>query len=388
MDAVARWVRDLPLTTADALLAIALAIVAAALTPLVSLQHGSRHADVLAELLAVGAALVLIGRRRAPRLVLAASVAAMIVYEARGYQGGPALLAPLVALYTVATVDGRIRSLALAALVGIALSVARLGFTGESAGTAATDAVGYLSAALFLGWAVANRRAYVGEIRARAEHAERTREQEARRRVDAERLRIARELHDAVAHSIATINVQAGVAAHVIGDQPQQAGEALIAIKDSSKRALAELREILGLLRTPDDTESRAPTPGLDRLDALIDASRQAGVRVELEVQGDPSLLPVAIDLAAYRILQESLTNVIRHAAPASAHVRIDCRDPALALTVTDDGQPNGAFSQGSGHGIAGMRERALALGGTLNAGPRPDGGFQVTALLPLHRAA
>jgi len=388
MDAVARWVHDLPTTTADALLAIVLAIVAAALTPLVEVQPGSRHADVLAELLAVLAALVLVWRRHAPVLVLAVSVAPMIVYEARGYQGGPALLAPLVALYTVATVESRMRSLALAAFVGIVLSVVRLSFTSESAGTAATDAVGYVSAALFLGWAVANRRAYVGEIRDRAEQAERTREQEARRRVDAERLRIARELHDAVAHSIATINVQAGVAAHVLSDQPEQASKALIAIKDSSKRALAELREILGILRTPEETESRTPTPGLDQLNALIDASRKAGVRVELEVQGDPSVLPVAIDLAAYRILQESLTNVIRHAAPATAQVRIDCRDPTLALTVSDDGQPNGTFKQGSGHGIAGMRERALALGGTLDAGPRPEGGFQVAALLPLHRAA
>jgi signal transduction histidine kinase len=388
MDAVARWVRDLPPTSADALLAIALAIAATALTPLIAVQHGSRHADVLAELLAVVAALVLIGRRRAPLLVLALSLAPMIVYEARGYQGGPALLAPLVALYTIATVEGRRRSLALAALVGVALSVARLSFTNESAGTAAADAVGYVSAALFLGWAVANRRAYVDEIRDRAEQAERTREQEAHRRVDAERLRIARELHDAVAHSIATINVQAGVAAHVIGDQPEQAGEALIAIKNSSKRALAELREILGILRTPDDTESHVPTPGLEQIDALLDASRKAGVRVELDVDGDPSSLPVAIDLAAYRILQESLTNVIRHAAPASARVRIDCREPALMLTVSDDGQPNGAFMHGSGHGIAGMRERALALGGTLDAGPRPEGGFQVTALLPFRRSA
>jgi signal transduction histidine kinase len=336
----------------------------------------------------VAASLALVARRRAPMPTLCLTAALMAVYEARGYQGGPALLAPLVALYTVATLKGRIESLALGALLGAVLVSARLIFTSQSAGTAFVDAVGYISAAMFLGWAVANRRAYVGEIRDRADRAERSREEEARRRVDAERLRIARELHDAVAHSIATINVQAGVAAHVIDRQPDKAAEALTTIKQVSKRALAELREILGVLRSPEDVESLAPAPGLDQLGALIETSRRGGVRVELKVDGDRRMLPVAIDLAAYRILQESLTNIIRHAAPASARVRLDCHNTRLVLSVRDDGRAREPFAYGSGQGIAGMRERAAALGGTLEAGPRPEGGFQVTARLPFKGVA
>lgn len=384
MDAVARWLRDLPPATADLLLAGGLAVVLAGLTTAVPVHPGYRQTDALAVGLALLASLALAFRRRAPMLTLAASLAPVLVYQARAYEGGPALLAPLVALYTIATVESRRRSLALGVLTGVLMSASRVIFSSEPTGTLATDAVGYIAAALFLGWAVANRRAYVAEIQDRAERAEQTREQEARRRVDAERLRIARELHDAVAHSIATINVQAGVAVHVLDKRPEQASEALTSIRDASKQALAELREILGILRPAGEAHSRVPTGGLDQLDALLQTSRERGVDVELHVDGERCPLPITVDLAAYRIIQESLTNVIRHAGNATAQVRIGYDPASLRLTVTDDGNGADQFSDGSGHGIIGMRERVRALGGTLEARPQPGGGFEVTASLPL----
>jgi signal transduction histidine kinase len=387
MDQVARRIRELSPTTLDALLAVGLAIITVSLTPAIAVHRGYRHSDPVALLLAALASLVLLFRRRRPVGTLAASLAAMLVFVGRGYEGGPALLAPLVALYTVATLQSRPRSLAFGVVVGASLSAVRLIFTSEPPGTAATDAIGFIGAALFLGWAVANRRAFVAEIQDRADQAERTREQEARRRVDAERLRIARELHDAVAHSIQTINVQAGVAAHVIEQRPEQAAESLAVIRDMSKQALRELREILGLLRAADDEAPRTPATGLDQLEPLLEAARSAGVRLELTIDGEQCRLPVRVDLAAYRIVQESLTNVMRHAGPAHVRVNLEYGDTELCLTVNDDGAgrpPIERFIGGSGLGILGMRERAEALGGTLAAGRRSDGGFQVVARLPL----
>jgi signal transduction histidine kinase len=241
---------------------------------------------------------------------------------------------------------------------------------------------GMVAAALLAGIAVANRRAYAASIRDRAE-------QDARRRVDEERLRIARELHDVVAHTMATINVQAGVAAHVLPTRPEAAAEALQAIKTASKEGLRELRAILNVLRQADDADPVQPAPGLARLDALVEGARQAGLPITLTVTGEPFALPAAVDLAAYRIVQESLTNVIRHAGPASAMVRLSYGPEEIDIDVTDTGHgpkaPGGGTAGGGtvGHGQAGMRERAAAVGGIVQAGPRPGGGYQVTARLP-----
>jgi signal transduction histidine kinase len=199
-----------------------------------------------------------------------------------------------------------------------------------------------------------------------------------------ERLRIARELHDAVAHSIATINVQAGAAEHVIADHPEQAAEALSVIKQTSKQALAELREILGVLRRDEEPQPRAPAAGLAQLDRLLETVRASGVEVRTHIAGERVPLPTAVDLAAYRIVQESLTNVARHAGIGGAELNIAYAGRALTVTISDDGQGEQRFTEGAGHGIIGMRERAQALGGTLDAGPRPGGGFEVRAWLPL----
>src|SRR6266542_1945453 len=213
----------------------------------------------------------------------------------------------------------------------------------------------------------------------------RTREEEARRRASDERLRIARELHDVVAHNISLINVQASTALHLIDERPEQARTALAAIKQASKEALGELRSVLDILRQSDEEPPRAPAPGLARLDELVSKVKAAGLEVRTTTEGDSRPLPAPVDLTAFRIVQEALTNVHRHAGRASATVRVSYRDRDLVVQVDDDGR--GASSNGTaggGNGIPGMRERVAALGGELEAGPRAGGGFRVLARLPL----
>jgi signal transduction histidine kinase len=210
-------------------------------------------------------------------------------------------------------------------------------------------------------------------------------EEEARRQATEERLRIARELHDVVAHNISLINVQASTALHLIERQPERAREALANIKDVSKEALVELRSVLGVLRQVDDDQPRAPAPTLARVDELLARTRQAGVAVTLDRQGSIDGLPSSVDQAAYRITQEALTNVARHSGAASATVQIARVNGAIVVQIDDDGRGAAPSSPTvGGNGIAGMRERARALGGNLQAGRRPSGGYQVRAWLPL----
>jgi signal transduction histidine kinase len=341
-------------------------------------------ADLGYLLLAVSG-LVLVGRRRWPVAVFATTVACSVAYYAAGYPDGPGWVGLFVAIYTVAALgDGR-RSLQIVA-AGIAvlavewLSVADLqsfnpaGWVFFRIGTAVMAAA--------LGESVRGRRVLAAEAEERAARAEQTKEEEARRRVDAERLRIAREVHDTVAHAIAVINVQAGVTAHVLDKRPQQARETLVTIEQTSARALGELRTTLGMLRDADDR--RAPTPGLGQVEELVGMAREAGLDVKLEVASPARELPSATDQAAYRILQESITNAIRHAGPARVTVSLTYGPDDLELRVADDGRGPLATGAESGRGIVGMRERAALLGGELTAGPRPGGGFQVQASLPL----
>ncbi|MED7823582.1 sensor histidine kinase [Streptomyces chiangmaiensis] len=215
------------------------------------------------------------------------------------------------------------------------------------------------------------------------ERAERA--QAARRRADEERLRIARELHDVLAHSISVINVQAGVGLALLDSDPEQARTALTTIKAASKEALGEVRQVLDTLRTP-DAAPRAPAPGLDRLPELVEQAASAGLTVTVE--GEAPRLAPGTDLAAFRIVQEALTNVVRHSGSRRARVHVEAAEGVLRLRVDDDGPASGTDAGGSGNGLAGMRERATALGGTIEAGPRDDGGFRVLALLPLKAAA
>ncbi len=379
---------------ADALLAGGLALLLVGVRAFEA--HGLQRAGWLGYTLSVLAALSLAWRRRWPLATFAATLVTALAAIALASPTGAISVTVVLAVYTLAQVEARRRAALLALLAGIALALARgvLQYRGWSDARTALEPALAL-AALFLGWALSSRRAYIAEIEARAAQAERTREEEAARRVDAERLRIARELHDVLAHGIATISVQAGVAAHVLDEHPEHAAEALRTIKHTSKQALRELRGILGVLRDADEREPREPTPGLSQLERLVEACRNAGVATRVSISGERRALPATVDLAAYRIVQESLTNVMRHAGGSRAMVAISYAEDVMTISVDDDGcaapetaaTVNGARPRGPGHGIRGMRERAHALGGELDAGPHGGGGFRVRARLPISAA-
>jgi signal transduction histidine kinase len=351
-------------------------------------SHAIPHMPAAALLLVAVACLVLAFKRRYPVTVLLVSTAAIVAYSALGFVNGASLLAPAIALFAVAQAVRLRRALVLAAVTLVALMTA----TGLANPFGPTGGGFYLipaliAAPLFGGIAVSNRRAYVTSIAERAE-------EEARRRVDDERLRIARELHDIVAHSMATISVQAGAAEHVLESNPAAAVDALRAIRLASKDGLRELRAILNVLRQADEGDPAQPAPGLAQLDALVAGACNAGLPTTLRRDGTPWPLPAGVDLAAYRIIQESLTNAIRHAGPARATVAVSYGDSAVRIEVTDTGHGlgpgaghgSGAHGPGAGHGLVGMQERAAAIGGTLRAGPQPAGGYQVVAVLPADR--
>jgi signal transduction histidine kinase len=349
-----------------------------------------------AYLLVAAGGIALFWRYRHSAAALAAALACTLIYTGFGYENGAALLNPAVALYAFATTARSPRSRGTAGSVKAAVTAALIVLACLLPLTAVFNPLGTyggsfivvpadMAVALLAGLAVANQRAYVDAIRQRAELAEQTREDEARRRVDAERLRIARELHDVVAHTMSTINLRAGVAAHVSRDLPQQVSDALTDIRDASKNGLRELRAILAVLRQVDEVEPTGPTPNLAELPLLIQTVRSAGLPVEVEVLGRERALPAAIELAAYRIVQESLTNTLRHAGPASAVVRLGYGDGHLEVEVIDTGRGRGSGGDtgGSGNGLVGMRERALAAGGSLTARSGLGGGFHVSARLP-----
>jgi signal transduction histidine kinase len=387
------WTERVPARpwVADGLLALAVAAVnfavAGASDAVGPVGTRWRPLDALGLVLLAAGPLALVARRRWPLAVLAVVEAVSVAYSARHYPEGGTGLTAFVALYTVAAhVESRRLVVAAAAVTAGLAVVMELAFYRSTMfeGEPLYGAVVMLAAA-WLGEAVRNRRAYVAELRDRAERAERTREEEARRRVDEERMRIARELHDVVSHSIGVISVQAGVAAHLLERRPDKAGAALATIRQASDEALGELHAMLGVLRQPDGRAPLQPAPGLAQLDALVAQAEGAGLQVEVAVRG-ADRLPPAVDLACYRIVQESLTNVVRHAGARSATVTVAADGDCLVVEVTDDGAGAAADGNGNGtrQGIVGMRERARALGGTLQAGPRPEGGFRVSARLPL----
>jgi signal transduction histidine kinase len=355
-----------------------------ACTAMYGLLNYRQHPQVPGVAVAALTTLPLLVRSRWPIPVLGVVMTGTLVYYSLGYHHGPIALAGMVALFTVATTGDRLRSLQF----GIAVSAAVVGVKAAIKPATLTDGsalgqVAWVTVALLAGEAVRHKRALFAELVERAQRAEQTREEEARSRVAAERMRIARELHDVVAHGIAMINVQAGVAAHVIDSQPDQAKTALLHIKDASKTALAELRTTLGLLRQEGETEVPIePAPGLGQLDALVAAARRTGLSVT--VKGEVRPLPPALDLAAYRIAQEALTNVVKHAGATLATVTLTHTDARVVLEVADDGVGVAAPFDSGGHGLVGMRERAAAVGGRLVAGPADAGGFLVQAELPL----
>lgn len=353
--------------------------------PLVDLGH-------MGYVLLTLSGLALAVRRRWPLPVFLVIAAVSLAYYTAGYPDGPGWTALFIALYTLTAYgDGR-RSLRLAAASITVLAVgwvltANLQTFGAAGWMFFRIGASVMAAAL--GESVRANRVLALEGQRRAVRAELTREEEARRRVDAERLRVAREVHDTVAHAIAIINVQAGVTAHVLDKRPAQARETLVTIEQTSARALRELRATLGVLRDAGNGADEV-TPDLSNVEELATVAREAGLDVKVEVSALPRELPTAVDRAAYRILQEAVTNVVRHAAATRVTISVTHRLGTLDLLVTDDGRGgpsgsrDGARESGGGQGIIGMRERAALLGGELTAGPRPGGGFEVRATLPL----
>ena len=335
---------------------------------------------------------------RRPALAVFATATATIALIAMGTPYPVTMPALFGALFSFALRNDRPRTLA----AGIPVKAAI--FTADilaHPGIAALVVTLWAALASSLGNGVRSHRAYIAEAEGRAQRAERDAEEQARRRVAQERLRIARDLHDAVGHHVALIAVQAGALSCLLDDEQPQARQSVADIQRASANALEDLRLTVGLLRQPDDDAPGGsrdgdaapvdPLPGLDRVDELIGSFTSAGLLVTREVAGQPRSLPEAADLAAYRVIQESLTNTSKHASSPAVRIRLEYEPDALHLAIEDEGSAYGgaagaapgATGQGDGHGIIGMRERVAALGGWLSAGARPGGGFRVLAWLP-----
>jgi signal transduction histidine kinase len=344
-------------------------------------QHEREAVDAAAIALVVATALPLLWRRRYPLPVLVVSHSIVLVYWLLGYPGGPIFLSPLIAFFAAVLHGRRIGAWIVLAVGFVAFTLLPMLVSDEPA-PGLGEVVG-VAAWLFV---IAAAAEIVRVRRERMAEAARMHEEGARRRASEERLRIARELHDVLAHNISMINVQAGVALYLLDERPEQARPALAAIKQASKDALTELRSVLGVLRRVDEEDgSKDPAPTLARLDDLVTRARAVGLSVSKDVEGSARPLPRPVDLAAFRIVQEALTNVVRHAGASTATVLVRYAEDEVTVQVDDDGRGSGPGSPGTGSGIVGMRERAESVGGSLEAGPRPDGGgFRVRARLPL----
>ncbi|MEU6747922.1 histidine kinase [Spirillospora sp. NPDC046719] len=374
----------------DGLLAAAMAVL------LTVVMLYSPRAGALDLAAGIAGSLALVAWRRAPLAALALSAAFMLVVAGRTQPGPAAAYPVMVAVFGAVRAGHRVAAaLVSLAFLGIAVAVNLPGAdgTGEN----------LQSVALLVGWFVAagvaatvtrHRQAYLEEAEQRAAEAERTREEAARRRAGEERLRIARELHDSLTHSISVIKVQAGVAVHLAHRRGEEVPPALVAIQEASGDAMRELRATLEVLRDSGDSDDGdgsgggAAASGLDRLGDLVDRARSAGLDATVTVSGARRDLPAEVDRAAYRIVQEALTNVSRHAGGAAAAVCVDYADGALVVQVEDDGKADPDAPPVPGKGLLGMRERVAALGGRLRAEPRAEGGFIVRAELPLEGAA
>jgi signal transduction histidine kinase len=393
MNEGARWLRRL--RASPWVFDSGLALVAVGLSTTVFVfENGPVGSGLPRGTLAVGYALVLLhtlplaARRRFPGTVLAICVASGLAIAALGLPPIVLGLAILVAVYSVAAYGDRWVSLAGLAAAAVGSAAVQLTPGRFQAPTVVSNGL-IIGAAWLLGHFVGVRRRYITRLEERTAELERARAELARRAVTEERLRLARELHDVVAHSISMIAVQSGVGAHVADTQPKEAAKALAAIEATSRAALTELRRLLGVLRQDSEPQgSLSPVPGLADLDSLLAEVAKAGLAVKLQVHGTRPPLPAGVDLSAYRIVQEALTNVIKHAGPARAQVVVGYHDRDVTVEILDDGRgaatSTGEGRAGTGHGLIGMRERVAAFGGDLEAGPGPDGGFRVAARLPL----
>jgi signal transduction histidine kinase len=353
----------------------------------VGTTFASRGQPLARPLDAAGIALLLAGpaalgvRRIQPVAALGLAAAALAAYLEVGYPFGPVFLAPVLALWFAVTVGHRVAAYTITGIAFAAVLLVHV-VAHPSQPFPLTGVAGWLAWLIAViaaseGWRA--RRERLAQVRA-------VREETERRRGSEERLRIAQELHDVLGHHVSLINVQAGVALYLMDDDPEQARTALAAIKQSSRELLREMRMTLGVLRGVDELPPHQPVPGLARLDALVSDTRTAGLPVTLEIRGSVRDLPASVDLAAYRIVQEALTNTRKHAGPARASVVVQYEEHGLTVQIDDDGRGTMSPASDGGNGLSGMRERAQALGGTITAGPRAEGGFRVRAFLPAAR--
>ncbi|MCT4354525.1 sensor histidine kinase [Streptomyces sp. Je 1-79] len=348
--------------------------------------------------------LVVALRRRAPEKMLLLTVALGVAQLGLGLEPFFADFAMLVIIYTVAAHDGPRWASRLALAGGLsAATLSMLRWPSETSPGSALAHVFFtviMTVPFVLAWVLGDslrtRRAYFAQLEERASRLEKEREAQAKVAVAAERARIARELHDVVAHNVSVMVVQADGAAYVLDASPAQAKQALETISSTGRQALAEMRRLLGILRTGEHQEAGeyVPQPDVEQIEDLVEQVRTAGLTVDFRIEGTPRPLPSGVELTAYRIVQEALTNTRKHGGPdAGASVRLVYFDDGLGLLVEDDGRGathemyEDGGADGRGHGLIGMRERVGMVGGTLDAGPRPGGGFRISALLPLKPA-
>jgi signal transduction histidine kinase len=361
-------------------------------------HHGSFTESFL---ISVVLCLVVALRRRMPEKMLILAAAMGLAQLILDVEVMTADFAMLVIIYTVAA-DGARWASRLALTGGLcAGTLSQIRWPAAERGGLAVVLIAVFQTVPFalawvLGDSIRTRRAYLAQLEERAARLEKEREAQAKVAVAAERARIARELHDVVAHNVSVMVVQADGAAYVMDTAPDQARKALETISGTGRQALAEMRRLLGVLRTGEHQESGeyVPQPDVEQLDDLIEQCRIAGLPVDFKVEGTPRPLPSGVELTAYRIVQEALTNTRKHGGPnTGASVRLVYFDDGLGLLVEDDGKgaPHELYEEGGadgqGHGLIGMRERVGMVGGTLDAGPRPGGGFRISALLPLKPA-
>lgn len=369
------WVGDALAPLLAAALAVVLAVSGG--------EDGARVVDPLAAGLLALAALPLLVCGRWPEAALVGHLLLLAPYFALNYPGGAPLPLTMVGVYAVALRGRRVWTVGLLAVILGVSTAWRLLVEREDPQMVAIIVV-LLALVAVWGDSVHTRRRLAGEIATHVATAAAEKEAEARRRVAEERLRLAHELHDVMAHTITTMTVQAGAAGDQLGRDPERAREAFASMRTAARDAMAELRSMVAVLRGPGQDAERAPLPGLAQLEELIRTAAEAGVKVE--VVSDVALdlpLPAVVDLTCYRVIQEALTNVVRHAAASRATVNIHRGGGSLTVEVTDDGRGPQGDGRG-GLGLLGLRERAAVVGGRLQAGPGPDGGFRVTAVLPV----
>jgi signal transduction histidine kinase len=379
---VRRW--SPPVVVVDGALALALTVLdfGSAVD-----RHGSlRHPAGVILPVVLAQTLPLALRRVGPLAVLAITLASAVVFNLV-YADSPTLpVGVVVALYTVAAHCDRRAAVRAGAATAVSLPVAVLVATpAESTGSALPPLI-LTAAAWMLGDNLRTRRAYLSELEVKAERLERERVEEARRAVARERARIARELHDVISHNVSVMVVQAAAGGDVFDSRPDRARAALASIEAAGREAIGELRRLLGVIRVDEDGTALEPQPGLERLDGLLEQVRAAGLRVELTVEGGRVPLPAGVDLAAYRIVQEALTNTLKHADASQAVVFVRYGASELAVDVLDDGRGPAAANgvDPGGRGLVGIRERVALYGGHVSAGPRAAGGFAVSARFPV----